>query len=92
MRELVVYTAARLGLFLVAYALVVGGYLLLSDDDQVPLLWPFLVAVLVSAIASAFLLRRQRDRLAAHVQQRAERSAARRRAVEQEERRRGEDA
>ncbi len=76
MKEFVVYTAARLGLFAVSYAVVVGIYLLLSGDTQVPLIWPFLLAVVISAIASAYLLRRQRERFALAVQRRAERASA----------------
>lgn len=76
-KEFAIYTAARLGLFVVAYGAVVGGYLLVGDETRIPLFWPFLVAVLVSAVASAFLLRRQRDAFALAVQRRAERASAR---------------
>lgn len=76
MKEFAVYTAARLVLFAVAYGLVVGGYLLVSDASAIPLFWPFLAAVLISAVASAFLLRRQRDAFALAVQRRAERASA----------------
>ena len=76
MKEFIVYTAARLGLFAVSYAVVVGIYLLLSGDTHVPLIWPFLLAVVISAIASAYLLRRQRERFALAVQRRAERASA----------------
>lgn len=87
MKEFVVYTAARLGLFLATYVTVVGIYLLVSGEDTIPVLWPFLVAVLISAIASVYLLRGMRDRFALAVQQRAERAATRRRAVEAEQER-----
>jgi hypothetical protein len=86
-KEFAIYTAARLGVFLVSYAVVVGVYLLVTGADRVPLFWPFLLAVVVSAVASMTLLRRQRDAFAMSVQQRAERSAARRRMVEAEEER-----
>jgi len=76
-KEFLVYTAARLGLFVVAYAVVVGVYLLVSGSEQIPLFWPFLLAVLISAVASAYLLRAQRDRFALVVQRRAERASAR---------------
>jgi hypothetical protein len=75
-KEFAIYTAARLVLFVVSYAAVVGIFLLVSDDSQIPLFWPFLVAVLISAIASAFLLRTQRERFALAVQRRAERASA----------------
>ena len=77
MKEFAIYTAARLGLFVVSYAVVVGIYLLVSGESEVPLFWPFLVAVLVSAIASAYLLRAQRERFALVVQRRAEKASAR---------------
>lgn len=77
MKEFVVYTAARLGLFVASYALVVGVYLLVSGGDRVPLIWPFLVAVVISAVASVYLLRGQRERFAQVVQRRAEAASRR---------------
>jgi hypothetical protein len=76
-KEFAIYTAARLGLFVVSYAVVVGVYLLVSGDAQIPLFWPFLLAIVISAIASAYLLRAQRERFAQVVQRRAERTSAR---------------
>lgn len=66
-----VYTLLRLGLFAGAYALVVGIYLLVSGGDQIPLFWPFLVAIVISSLASVFLLKRQRASFAAVVERRA---------------------
>lgn len=74
MKEFAVYTVARLGLFAVSYALIVGVYLLVAGGP-IPLFWPFLLAVVVSAIASAYLLRSQRDRFARVVQERAQRAS-----------------
>ena len=71
MKEFAVYTLARIGLFVASYAIVVGIYLLVAGTSSVPILWPFLVAILLSATASWFLLRGQRERLAASVQRRA---------------------
>lgn len=85
MKEFAVYTAARLGLFLVSYALVIGVYLIVSGADQIPVFWPFLVAVIMSAVGSVYLLRKQRDAFARTVQERAEHAAARRRMVEAEQ-------
>ena len=76
MKEFVVYTAARLGIFVAAYAVVAGIYVLASGNDRVPLLWPFLVAVVISAVASAYLLKGPRARFAAKVEQRASRAAS----------------
>ncbi len=87
MKEFAVYTAARLGIFLVTYGVIVAVYLLATGADHVPLIWPFLLAVLVSAVASVTLLRKQRDAFAAAVHERAERSAQRRRMTEDEDRR-----
>ena len=77
MKEFAIYTAARLGLFLVSYVVIVGVYLLVSGERQIPLFWPFLLAIVVSAIASVYLLRAQRERFAQAVQRRAERASAR---------------
>lgn len=90
MKEFAVYTAARLGLFLVSYALVIGVYLLVSGADKIPVFWPFLLAVVMSAFGSVYLLRKQRDAFARSVQARAERAAARRQMVQAEEDRVGE--
>jgi hypothetical protein len=70
------YTAARFGIFLATYALVVGVYLLVTDSRELPILWPLLVAAVLSTLVSVVLLRRQRDRLSAGVQSRAERISA----------------
>lgn len=77
MKEFFIYTAARLGVFLASYAVVVGIYLLVTGADQVPLIWPFLVAVVISAVASVVLLRRQREAFAHAIQQRADRASSR---------------
>lgn len=76
-KEFAVYTAARLGLFVVAYAAIIGIYLAVSDGGEVPVFWPLLLAVIVSAIASAVLLRAQRERFAQAVERRAQRMSAR---------------
>lgn len=72
-----VYTLARLGLFVASYALVVGVYLLVTGGDRVPLIWPFLVAVVISAVASFYLLRGMRERFALVVEARANRASQR---------------
>ena len=76
-KEFAVYTLSRIGLFVAAYAIVVGVYLLVTGGSSVPLLWPVIVAALVSSVASVTMLRRQRERFAASVEQRARRAAAR---------------
>ncbi|HSJ20035.1 MAG TPA: DUF4229 domain-containing protein [Nocardioidaceae bacterium] len=78
MKEFAVYTAARLGIFLLSYALVIGVYLLVSGErEEIPLIWPFLVAVVISAVASVYLLRAQRERFALAIHERAQRASAR---------------
>ena len=72
MKEFAVYTLARIGLFVASYAVIAGIYLLVTGGDSLPLLWPLLLAAVVSAVASYFMLRGQRDRFAAVVQRRAE--------------------
>lgn len=67
------YTLSRMALFLIA---AVGVSLLGLDA-----LWTILIALLLSSIASIFLLRSQRAALSAHVSDRVER----RRSSEQEE-------
>ncbi len=77
MKEFVLYTGARLGIFVATYALVAGIYLLATDGDTLPILWPLLVAAVISGVASIYLLRGMRERFAAVVQQRADKASAR---------------
>lgn len=71
MKEFFVYTAARLGLFVASYAIVIGIYLLVTGERSVPLFWPFLLAIVISSVASVYLLKGQRARFAAVVERRA---------------------
>ncbi|MGH3331073.1 MAG: DUF4229 domain-containing protein [Nocardioidaceae bacterium] len=71
MKEFFVYTAARVGLFVASYAVVIGVYLLATGGDAIPVFWPFLVAIVASSIASVYLLKGQRARFAAVVERRA---------------------
>lgn len=80
MKEFVIYTVSRLGLFAAAYAIIVVVYLLVTGESAIPMFWPLLVAIVVSSIASVFLLRGQRERFAAVVERRA--ATASRRAQE----------
>ncbi|MGH3509419.1 MAG: DUF4229 domain-containing protein [Nocardioidaceae bacterium] len=76
MREFWAYTGARLGIFVASYAVVAGVYVLVTGSDKLPVAWPILVAAVLSAIASVFLLRGQRQRFAARVELRAKRMTA----------------
>jgi Protein of unknown function (DUF4229) len=70
-KEFAVYTVARIGLFVASYAVIAGVYMLATGSSHVPLFWPFLLAALISAVASYYLLSGQRARFAARVEQRA---------------------
>ena len=70
-KEFTVYTLARLGLFAASYALVIGIYMLVAGTSHIPVFWPFLAAIVLSAVASYVLLTGPRERFAAKVQQRA---------------------
>ena len=75
-KEFIVYTAARFGLFLAIYGVVIGIYVLVAGTP-VPVLWPLLVAAVLSTIASTYFLRDMRDRFAAKVNERAARMSQR---------------
>ena len=76
MKEFVLYTVARFGLFFGVYGAVLGLHQLLVGGP-LPLLWPLVVAVVASSALSFVFLRRLRDRLAASVEVRAARIAER---------------
>jgi hypothetical protein len=75
-KEFIVYTALRIGLFIGSLAVVVGIWSLVAGDDGVPVLWALVIALAVSGVASYFLLGRQRAAFANRVQERAERASA----------------
>ncbi len=68
MKEFVVYTLARIGLF-VASLLVAFG--LFAAFGSASVIWPVVLAAVVSAVASYYLLRGPRERFAARVETRA---------------------
>jgi mannitol-specific phosphotransferase system IIBC component len=70
-KEFVVYTVARIGLFAASFAIIAGIYILVTGSDSVPIVWPVLLAAVVSAVASLYLLKGPRARFAARVEQRA---------------------
>ena len=75
-KEFLVYTAARFGLFLAVYGAVIGIYALVAGTP-IPVLWPLLLAAVISTILATFLLRGMRERFAQTVQARAERMSQR---------------
>jgi CHASE2 domain-containing sensor protein len=70
-REFVVYTLARTGLFLASWAVVAGAWALVTGTFAV--LVPLLLAAVISAVASYYLLQGPRQRFAAQVDARARR-------------------
>jgi hypothetical protein len=76
-KEFATYTLARLGLFVASYAIIAGGYMLITRAGSVPILWPLLAAAAVSAVASFYLLRGPRERFAQRVDERAAAAARR---------------
>ena len=74
MKEFWVYTGLRAVLFLATFALVVGVWLLFSDE--VPLVWAVVLAVAISGVGSYFVLQRSREAFARKVQTRAERASS----------------
>ncbi len=75
-KAFLVYTLARLGVFVASYALVLGAYLLITGERAVPILWPLLVAILISSAASIYLLRGLRENFARVIDERARKAAA----------------
>ena len=85
MKDFLVYTFLRLGLFLLTWGAVTGAWLLIAGEAALGL--TFLVAFVLSGVGSYFVLSGPREKLARHVEARAERATAR-----LEERRAREDA
>lgn len=77
MKEFVVYTVARLALFVASYAVVAGLWMLATGSDRVPVVVPLVLAALLSAVASLYLLRVPRAALAARVSERASNASRR---------------
>jgi hypothetical protein len=75
-KEFVIYTGLRLALLVGCFVVVAGVWSLLDPDDEIPVLGPLLVAVLLSGVASYFLLNRQREAFARRVETRAQRATA----------------
>lgn len=75
MKEFWTYTGLRLLIFAASVAIVFGIWLAVAGSVSV--MWALVVGLLVSGLASYFLLGRQRAALANHVDARAHRAAAR---------------
>lgn len=72
-----IYTALRIGLFVVCYVVFAGLWALLFGTGASWVIGSFLIAAVVSAILSLKLLKGPRERFAEHVDARARRAAAR---------------
>jgi hypothetical protein len=77
MREFVLYTAARFGIFGATYALVLLMVWLVDRNGPLPVLWPLILAAVLSTFVSAYLLRNLRERFAERVTERADRMSTR---------------
>lgn len=73
MKEFWIYTGLRLLLFAASVALVGGTWLAVSDSAN--LMWILIISLVISGLASYFLLGRQRSALAHHVDDRARRAS-----------------
>lgn len=85
MKSFVLYTLARVLLFALAWALVWAVASIWLEWSSVTALWTALLAMVVSSVVSVWLLRGLRERLAVHVQGRAERMQARYEAAKRKE-------
>jgi hypothetical protein len=74
-KEFAIYTALRLAVFVVCYALLGWLYLAVFGSTGA-LVWPFLAAIVISSLLSLKYLAPQRERFAAVVQARAERATS----------------
>ncbi len=74
-KEFLIYTGMRIGLFVSSLVVVVGLWMLMAD--QVPIMWAVVIAFVLSGIGSYFLLNRQREAFARRVEGRAQRMSAR---------------
>lgn len=75
MKEFLVYTGLRILLFLASLLLVSGIWAMVSDG-AVNALWVAVIALVLSGIASYYLLSRQRDAFARKVEERASRASS----------------
>jgi uncharacterized membrane protein len=72
-KEFWIYTGLRVLLFAASVAVVFGIWLAVAGAASV--MWVLVIGLLVSGVASYFLLGRQRAALARHVDERAQRAA-----------------
>lgn len=75
MKEFWTYTGLRLLFFAASIVVVGGAWLAISDSANV--MWVLLISLVISGLASYFLLGSQRGALARHVDERARRATER---------------
>lgn len=73
MKEFVIYTLLRIGLFVGAFAITFGVWDLVAGSVWLP--GALVIAFIISGLASLVLLDRQRDAFARRVEVRADRAA-----------------
>ena len=79
MKEFVIYTGLRIALFVLALVVVLGVWFGISGSNDISIermIWPILIAMVISGLASYTLLRRQRDAFARVVEKRAAKASA----------------
>jgi len=76
-KEFWVYTGLRVGMFAASFAVVAGAWALIAGRNQVWVPGALLLALLISGIASYWMLNAQREGLARRVAQRAENASRR---------------
>lgn len=76
MKEFAIYSLLRLMLLAAVFVVVLGIWILVFGNDS-SIVWPLLLAFLVSGILSVFLLNRPREAFAERVEGRAHRVASR---------------
>jgi uncharacterized membrane protein YdfJ with MMPL/SSD domain len=74
-KEFAFYTLARVGMFAASLAVAAGIMMLVMGTTAIPWLWPVLIAAVLSAVGSYYLLKGPRERFAAKVDERAQRAA-----------------
>lgn len=76
MKPFLVYTALRIGLFVLVWVVIIGIAAAFGADRDAAI-WLLLAALVISSILSLRLLEKPREELARSVQARAERASAR---------------
>ena len=76
MKHFLVYTALRLGLFVLCWAVLAGIGTLVFDSTTKVGIWAFVLAAVLSSLLSLRLLSGPREKFAQSVQARAERATA----------------